>query len=313
MKNRATHLQKMASDDVSGSETDETEENSSSDEPGNPNNGETQAISEYEKQRLSRIAENRARLEALGLPKMASSLMGSVQLKQKQKQKQKGKAKVVEDEDYTPPVAEEGSSSSNGDDDDDEKEFAGGRSSGARVQKVKNRTSKPKKKVPVQKISSNSEFVDDDDALKQAIALSLKDCPVATDRLQSGPSQSSDAGVLDDTKSERKGKAQIQEGSGRRKRKKPITSRVQMTEDELVIHFFQFDEAGKGGITLRDLQRMAYTHDFTWTDKEMADMIHCFDSDGDGKLSLEDFQKIVSRCNMLQRSETDNAGMGSKS
>ena len=132
-------MQKMASDDVSGSETDETEENSSSDEPGNPNNGETLAISEYEKQRLSRIAENRARLEALGLPKMASSLMGSVQLKQKQKQKQKqkGKAKVVEDEDYTPPVAEEGSSSSNGDDDDDDKkEFAGGRSSGARVQKV---------------------------------------------------------------------------------------------------------------------------------------------------------------------------------
>lgn len=135
---------------------------------------------------------------------------------------------------------------------------------------VKNRTSKPKKKVPVQKISSNSEFVDDDDALKQvtfsglsfrwdknkpcgtngesisvgylmigwqevnwlvsvymqAIALSLKDCPVATDRLQSGPSQSSDAGVLDDTKSERKGKAQIQEGSGRRKRKKPVCFRL---------------------------------------------------------------------------------------
>lgn len=30
---------------------------------------------------------------------------------------------------------------------------------------------------------------------------------------------------------------------------------------------------------------MAYTHDFTWTDKEMADMIHCFDSDGDGKVN----------------------------
>lgn len=44
-------------------------------------------------------------------------------------------------------------------------------------------------------------------------------------------------------------------------------------------------EAGKGGITLRDLQRMAYTHDFTWSDKEMADMIHCFDSDGDGKVN----------------------------
>ena len=135
MKNRATHLQKMANDDVSGSETDETEENSSSDEPGNPSHGETPAISEYEKQRLSRIAENRARLEALGLRKMASSLMGSIQLKQKEKQK--GKAKVVEDEDYTPPVAGEGSSSSNEDDDDDDyDEFTGGRSSGASLQKV---------------------------------------------------------------------------------------------------------------------------------------------------------------------------------
>lgn len=32
---------------------------------------------------------------------------------------------------------------------------------------VKNRTLKPMKKVDVQKISSNSEFVDDDDALNQ--------------------------------------------------------------------------------------------------------------------------------------------------
>lgn len=34
---------------------------------------------------------------------------------------------------------------------------------------VKNRTPKPKKKVPVQKISINTEFVDDEDALKQVI------------------------------------------------------------------------------------------------------------------------------------------------
>lgn len=77
-----------------------------------------------------------------------------------------------------------------------------------------------------------------------------------------------------------------------------------MTEDEFVIHFFQFDEAGKGGISLRDLKRLAAAHDFTWTDKEMADMICCFDSDGDGKLSIEDFRKIVCRCNMIQVSDT---------
>lgn len=45
-----------------------------------------------------------------------------------------------------------------------------------------------------------------------------------------------------------------------------------------------FAEAGKGGISLRDLKRVAAAHDFTWTDKEMADMICCFDSDGDGKV-----------------------------
>jgi Ca2+-binding EF-hand superfamily protein len=36
---------------------------------------------------------------------------------------------------------------------------------------------------------------------------------------------------------------------------------------------------------MRDLRRVAIAHDFTWTDKELADMIHCFDGDGDGKVS----------------------------
>lgn len=56
----------------------------------------------------------------------------------------------------------------------------------------------------------------------QAIALSLKDCPMAKDTPQGGPSQSSDAGVVDDTKGKRRGKTQIQEGAGRKKRKKPV-------------------------------------------------------------------------------------------
>ena len=60
-----------------------------------------QGIADYEKQRLSRIAENKARMEALGLHKMASSLMGSSQnssLPWKSAQRN-GKSKVVNDDD----------------------------------------------------------------------------------------------------------------------------------------------------------------------------------------------------------------------
>lgn len=53
----------------------------------------------------------------------------------------------------------------------------------------------------------------------------------------------------------------------------------------LVLRWFTIAEAGKGSITLRDLQKMAASHDFSWTDKELADMIRCFDSDRDGKVS----------------------------
>ncbi|MFQ6633264.1 hypothetical protein Gotur_012053 [Gossypium turneri] len=198
---------------------------------------EQQGISEYEKQRLARIAENRARMEALGLPKIASSLMGS----------------------------------------------------------------KSKKKASVQKHLSSSDFIDDGDELMKAIALSLKD---SGEVLGAVPTV-----VQDATFTESKGNA-------RSKRKKSFaytrflficgsqfTSRMQMTEDEMVVHFFHFDEAGKGSISMRDLRRVAIAHDFMWTDKELAEMIQCFDTDGDGKLNLDDFRKIVSRCNMLRTSD----------
>lgn len=48
--------------------------------------------------------------------------------------------------------------------------------------------------------------------------------------------------------------------------------------------FLVFAEVGKGGISLRDLRRVAASHDFTWTDEEMRDMIQFFDSNGDGKV-----------------------------
>jgi len=49
---------------------------------------------------------------------------------------------------------------------------------------------------------------------------------------------------------------------------------------------FWHAEAGKGTVTIRDLEKAAITHDFAWTDKELVDMIRCFDSDGDGRVSI---------------------------
>ncbi|XP_052169842.1 uncharacterized protein LOC127786465 isoform X2 [Diospyros lotus] len=293
----------MPKADVSGSDTEEKESNSSSDELENPIGGGSQKMTEYEKQRMKRIEENRARMEALGLPKLGSSLMGSArntktkrERNTKTKREPKGKAKVTEEEDeeYRPPAGEDAMSSSS----DDEEE-----TSGSRTSKVKKKHSRTKKKIPIQKLMSKSDFVDDDEALMQAIALSLKDFAECSDLGHSKLSQSVDACLNGVLNNERRGNALIQEGTTKRKRKKMVSSRVQMTEDELVVHFFQFDEAGKGTITLRDLRRVAAAHDFMWSDNEMADMIYCFDSDGDGKLNLDDFRKIVGRCNMIKSSE----------
>ncbi|KAK8711178.1 hypothetical protein V6N13_146470 [Hibiscus sabdariffa] len=362
----------------SESEESESEEKFSEDEDEDEDDDEVilkqeqQGISEYEKQRLSRIAENRARMEALGLSKIASSLMGSSPNSSRPSSKLKGKRKVVDDdEDYRPNDDED--DKDDDDNDDDNEEFPGSKTpqSESRKNKVKNKGSKPKKKAPVRKQLNSSDYVDNDDELMKAIALSLKDSGEDSGAV---PADAQDA-----TFTERKG------NNARNKRKKSFTSRTQMTEDEMVVHFFQFDdlkihlrkqilwwrvashlrcyklfnvfplicfavensssnrggyvlsqenllvnitmapqkklvlkalneklnaehlicilEAGKGGISMRDLRRVAIAHDFMWTDKELGDMIHCFDGDRDGKLNLDDFRKVVSRCNMLRTSE----------
>ncbi|ONI22591.1 hypothetical protein PRUPE_2G138200 [Prunus persica] len=299
----------MPKHDLSDTEHEETSENSSSEseEVGKPSNGQKDrvgsSVSEYEKQRLSRIAENRERMEALGLPKIASSVMGSGQNgKRKNKKVQKGKAKVFEDDEEYRPEEEESCSYSSQEEameEDDDDDYLGEKTSGSRRKKVKNKGSKSKKALP-RSILSNNDFINDDEALKQAIAMSLQGSVEVSAVAHSGPLQRPN---VDNAKvNERKGNNQIPEDTGR-KRKKSFASRLQMTEDELVLHFFQFDENCNGGLSLRDLQRVATAHDFMWTDKELADMIRCFDSDGDGKLSLDEFRKIVVRCNMIKEPE----------
>ncbi|PIA35694.1 hypothetical protein AQUCO_03500208v1 [Aquilegia coerulea] len=284
----------------SDSETDENSEKSSSNEEENASNhGEQQqeVISEYEKQRLERIKENKARLEALRLPSLASSLLSSIEKKGKRKEKKK-KGKE-EDEEYKPSDGEERvSSSSNeeGEEEDEEDE-----SEDASNSKGKSRQSSHKSKTKryVQKCRRKVDFIDDDEALQQAIALSLEDSSEVSGALLHSL-HNSRADVTAVELEERKRRPLVQEIDKRKKKRQLNTSRVQITEDQATIHFFQFDEAGKGGITVNDLRRVAIDHDFMWSDKEIYDMVDLFDSDGDGKLHLDDFQKILHRCNMIK-------------
>ncbi|PWA87049.1 calmodulin-related protein [Artemisia annua] len=85
-----------------------------------------------------------------------------------------------------------------------------------------------------------------------------------------------------------------------RKSSRKTSQPVKLTKLDSPKRILVFSETGKGGINLRDLRRVAASHDFTWNDEEMEHMIQFFDSNEDGKLSLEDFTKIAELCNMRQ-------------
>ncbi|XP_039121248.1 uncharacterized protein LOC120257988 isoform X1 [Dioscorea cayenensis subsp. rotundata] len=248
---------------------------------------------EYERERLLRIKENRARLEALGLLRPGSKPPQGAS---------KGKKAAVkrgdDDDEYRP------SDEDRNDEDDDYEPLPTGSRQNLKAKgkkKISFSLAKTRKRPNREGSMKEDELVDNDEAsLQQAIALSLGSVAECSTAEAGGPSQNSGKttrgaqlhGMTDKTKT--------QATSAKKKQRKLNSRRVQLTEDELVAFFFSFDEVGKGHISLRDLQRMAIAHDFSWTEMEIALMIHCFDSDKDGKLSLEDFRKIVSRCNMLR-------------
>lgn len=110
-------MPKNVPSDSDTQETDSNPSNSSEEELESPKNGGTQKnMSAYEKQRARRIEENRARMEALGLRKMACSVMGSGRIAKENKGK--GKRGEEEDDEYRPEEEgeEEGVSSSSGED-----------------------------------------------------------------------------------------------------------------------------------------------------------------------------------------------------
>lgn len=122
----------MSENAPSDSDTQETDSSpSSSEKLESPKNGGTQKkMTEYEKQRAKRIEENRARMEALGLRKMACSVMGSGRIAKEKKREAKGKMREEDDEEYRPEEEgdEEGLSSSSGEDEENEG-TSGGRKS----------------------------------------------------------------------------------------------------------------------------------------------------------------------------------------
>lgn len=128
----------MVERDTSDSESEDASTSSSEEaETTAKRKPQQQGVSEYEKQRMSRIAENRARLEALGLPKMASSFKS---LSQNARRSDKGKRKLEDDdddEDYRPEKEEPKSDpSSEEDDDSKDEDFAVENASGSRKREV---------------------------------------------------------------------------------------------------------------------------------------------------------------------------------
>ncbi|KAL5718300.1 hypothetical protein ACHQM5_011216 [Ranunculus cassubicifolius] len=262
-----------------------------------------QPITEYEKKRLERIKENKSRMEALKLSTLSSSLINS---SEKKKNKGKKKAKIgknkEDDDEYQPSDCEDRvcSSSEEAENSKDDMDTAPNYAHKGKTKQSLKKCNQ-KKKPSAHKLVRKLDFMDDDEALQQAIALSLEDSlDISRGVHEHAQKRRPDASDVR-TQENKRGAGATEETDKRKKtRRLNMSSRLQITEDQVVIHFFQFDEAGKGGITLKDLKRVAVDHDFSWSDDEMADMIHFFDNGGDGKLNLDDFRKILHRCSMIK-------------
>ncbi|XP_006652574.1 uncharacterized protein LOC102701073 [Oryza brachyantha] len=262
-------------------------------------------MNDYEKERLARIRENEARLQALGIRRLAASpLLHSAAPSAAGKGKRKGRAADA-DEEYLPSDGGEdeegGESSSTSDQDGEEGEdFKSSSRSRKKGKKKMLNLGKSSKSLSRKENAPLVDFVDDDAALQQAIALSLAEPSENYVPAMSADISGTRVKGSDSTPCKKNKSVPVQDSTKTWKIKTQGKGRIQLTEDDVIAFFFSFDEVGKGYITPWDLERMATVHDFTWTDYEISKMIHCFDSDRDGKINLEDFRAIVSRCNMLQ-------------
>eukprot|EP01018_Ginkgo_biloba_P015540 Gb_03412 [translate_table: standard] len=289
------------------------EENGASSEESSEGgaNKKTMRLTDYERQRLHRIEENKAKILALGLPTLASSLPQYSKNKKLRTASRKtlGKAQSKHDDnEYQPSTEDEQSNSSSDQIEDIEDKVqipkkgtpgrrrSVGRPKGKKMKSLNSLTTDKSSKEHDSAPVDNE--LDDDFALQQALALSMGVSMEDAAAIAAASKEDSDLG-----RSKAKGKAkdevdEVPRGKRQRRQTKNINT-MQLSEDEVIAFFFFFDETGKGKITVRDLERVARLHDFTWSKQEITDMISIFDKDQDGQLSLDDFQTIVGRCNMI--------------
>ncbi|XP_057843528.2 uncharacterized protein LOC131052904 [Cryptomeria japonica] len=285
-------------------------------------------ITDYEKQRQRKIEENKAKLQALGLPELASSLPQPKASKQKISISNKGKRKQ-DDNDYQPSEEEDDREQSDSSADEEiqqklptprkstpAKKRAPARPKGKKMKSLNSlivdKASKEYGSLLIDHEANNNVALqqiglDEDAALQQALALSMgvsmEDTASVTEasrqHLQFGMSKEkiNDSELLEKCK-DIADASKISHGKRQKKKTKSINT-IQLTEDEVIAYFFYFDEAGKGKITVRDLERVALAHDFMWSKQELSEMINAFDKDCDRQINLEDFKAIAARCNMV--------------
>ncbi|KAJ1442202.1 Ubiquitin interacting motif [Sesbania bispinosa] len=94
---------------------------------------------------------------------------------------------------------------------------------------VKNNGLKMKAKASGKKHGSNSENIDEDEALRQAIALSLQDSAAV--------SNCSNKNVVSVSKAEKKGNIHIQEDTGRKKNKKLVC--IEFAVHKIIFPFYK--------------------------------------------------------------------------
>ncbi|KAL3738873.1 hypothetical protein ACJRO7_020276 [Eucalyptus globulus] len=237
--------------------------------------GSTEAapVSTYEKQRLSRIAENKRRMEALGLQNLASSVMGAS--RKARKGDAKGKRKVGEDDD------------DDNDSDNEDGDYALAWTAmvammmilASSMRRGKRKVSKPKKKPRTKKLTNKLDYVDDDAELAKGLP-------------------KNEAGV------NLKGRVEkTQENPRMLKRRKTVLGKGGITAHDLAkvadAHDFTWTDEDPGN-TLKWGSNVDSGFGSLGIKLSVCDVAYLSML----QLSLDDFSKIVHRCKMIQGSES---------
>uniref|UniRef100_A0ACD5USV0 Uncharacterized protein n=1 Tax=Avena sativa TaxID=4498 RepID=A0ACD5USV0_AVESA len=196
--------------------------------------GEDQPLTDYEKVRLSRIRENEARLQALGIRSLAASPLlnqpsSSSSAAAAAKRKQKKRSDEA-DEEYLPSdegggeEEENGESSSASDEYDGEETKSSSRSRQKGKKKKLLNSGNSSKSTFTDEGAPITDFMDDDAALQQAIALSLAEPSQNSVTAMGAETSRTGAKGRKGTPLKNKNTTPIQDSAKNRKTKKQVCS-----------------------------------------------------------------------------------------